>query len=280
MIAVFDGLEKNLTNNSLHTIGAALKTALHGLNLIFTFLCGAMVGTDSRAKACLFRCYCKENVPIFAALILVAAGSVVTAFTPCLGVKDCKKSDFSWNSAGIFLQIASGVFYGLKFTVIKQLYGTQNSHMGEDYQPPPKVYIAAAVNPVIGLISLLFAPFFGPNWSLVSEWDEFLGLSALLALTFTVITVLELQLTELTTPTTVAILSLFKNVLLVILFLSLPVAGVKEEFTDSQQLGFAVSCLGALAYACLSRRSSGEDGSAGSQPSALQRRPSFCEEEY
>ena len=37
LIALLAGFEKNLTNSSLSAIGGALKTALHGLNVIFTF---------------------------------------------------------------------------------------------------------------------------------------------------------------------------------------------------------------------------------------------------
>jgi len=49
-IAVLQGLQKNLTNSSLHTIGAAVKTSIHGFNVIFVFFIAAFLGADEPSR--------------------------------------------------------------------------------------------------------------------------------------------------------------------------------------------------------------------------------------
>eukprot|EP00434_Breviolum_minutum_P011701 symbB.v1.2.010322.t1/scaffold671.1/size323421/3 len=72
LIAVLAGLEKNLTNSSLSSIGGALKTALHGLNVVFTFFVAAIAGADHRAYDCIRGCHCIGNLLLAASLVLVA----------------------------------------------------------------------------------------------------------------------------------------------------------------------------------------------------------------
>eukprot|EP00913_Durusdinium_trenchii_P014449 g13553.t2 len=72
LIAVLAGLEKNLTNSSLSSIGGALKTALHGLNVVFTFFVAAIAGADDRAYYCIRGCRCSGNLLLTISLILLA----------------------------------------------------------------------------------------------------------------------------------------------------------------------------------------------------------------
>ncbi|CAJ1343472.1 unnamed protein product, partial [Effrenium voratum] len=72
LIAILAGLEKNLTNSSLSHIGGALKTALHGLNVVFTFFVAAFAGADDRSKFCILGCQCRGNLLLALSVVLVA----------------------------------------------------------------------------------------------------------------------------------------------------------------------------------------------------------------
>ncbi|OLP75923.1 hypothetical protein AK812_SmicGene44212 [Symbiodinium microadriaticum] len=71
IIAILAGLEKNLTNSSLSHIGGALKTALHGLNVVFTLVVSAFAGADDRAKFCILGCQWRGNVMLSLSICLV-----------------------------------------------------------------------------------------------------------------------------------------------------------------------------------------------------------------
>ncbi|CAE6944475.1 unnamed protein product [Symbiodinium sp. CCMP2592] len=71
IIAILAGLEKNLTNSSLSHIGGALKTALHGLNVVFTLIVSAFAGADDRAKFCILGCQWRGNVMLSLSICLV-----------------------------------------------------------------------------------------------------------------------------------------------------------------------------------------------------------------
>ncbi|CAE8641942.1 unnamed protein product [Polarella glacialis] len=178
LIAVLAGLERNLTNSSMYKIGASLKTALHGFNVIFTFFAAALCGVDQLGRKCLLSCGCGDNLLLTAALVLVSGGGVVTAI--------CENN---WGAAGlgIALQLASSVAYAAKFTAVKLLLGKGDARAvsdpaelppsklqsGEDVSDVLCVYmpvflacysIAFVVNPITGLMALAFLPFFETSW--------------------------------------------------------------------------------------------------------------------
>lgn len=246
LIAVLAALERNLTNLSLYKIGGSLKkTALHGFNVIFTFLAAALSGADQRGTRCLAKCACGDNVLLTTSLVLVLGGSVVTAV---VGDGIAHGADWSGNVLGVTLQLASSLAYALKFVAAKLLLGDGEvtcSDKGGGL-PPSKVQIAFVVNPITGLMALAFLPFFETSLELPP-----LGTIMAVSLCATGILVFELRLTELTSPLTVSVLAVLHNVVIVIFF-----AYLGESLSHGQVAGFAVSTLGAMCYACAAKQKS------------------------
>ncbi|CAE7567277.1 Klhl18 [Symbiodinium sp. CCMP2592] len=249
-IAILAGLERNLTNSSLYKIGGSLKTALHGFNVPLAFLMAALCGVDDLGRSCLLGCGCGKNLLLTLALVLIAAGSIVTA-----AIGDGTGDSWHGDLLGVFLQVASSVAYALKFAVAKMLFnsGDPQNATGVDpgSLPPSKVQIAFVVNPITGLMSLLFLPFFESNFALPSvDSTVVVGICA------TGILVFELLLTELTSPLTVSVLGVMHNVVIVVFF---TLTG--ERMSTGQVAGFTVSTAGAICYACARKRQAGSTGS-------------------
>lgn len=239
-ISVLAGLEKNLTNSSLYSIGVSLKTALHTFNVIFTLFLAAFLGVDPKTRFCIFGCQCRGNLRLTLSIVLVLSGGLATAaFEP-------GKDDWAVNVTGVALQLASSLCYALKFVTIKMLLGDESRQemflLSQD-KPPSSVQIAFLANPVIGLISFAFFP-------LVEKTIEvpygLWGTAAQVAVSITGILLLQLRLTQLTSPLTVAILGVLKDVLTVLFFTSF----TEEDFTMEQAIGYSVSALGVVFYAC------------------------------
>mmetsp|Transcript_72057 Transcript_72057/g.202208 ORF Transcript_72057/g.202208 Transcript_72057/m.202208 type:complete len:141 (+) Transcript_72057:2-424(+) len=74
-------------------------------------------------------------------------------------------------------------------------------------------------------------------------------LATVVGVGITGVMVFQLQLTKLTTPTTVATLGVLKNIATVLFFLN----ARGESFTKAQELGFTVATVGVLTYACAMR---------------------------
>lgn len=240
IIAILAGLEKNLTNSSLSHIGGALKTALHGLNVVFTLVVSAFAGADDRAKFCILGCQWRGNVMLSLSICLVAAGSIVMAVFQ-------GAEEGAWNSSmvGVSLQLGSGLAYAFKFTAIKLLLGgPSDEFVNSAQQPPSKAQVAFVCNPVTGLVSLAILPL-GKDWTLPS-----MPLAVAVAASATGILVFQLRLTQLTSPLTVSVLSVFHDVAIVLFFL----IADGERFTTAQQAGYAVSAAGAVLYSCAKMR--------------------------
>jgi len=266
-IAVLAGLERNLTNSSLYKIGGSLKTALHGFNVPLAFVMAALCGVDDVGRMCLLRCGCGNNLLLTLALLLIAAGSLVTA-----AIGDGAGGSWNGDAWGIILQISSSLAYALKFAVAKMLFNTAGHGSVEDIDqsslPPSKVQIAFVVNPVTGLMSLLFLPFFETSFDLPA-WDT----TVVVGICATGILVFELLLTELTSPLTVSVLGVMHNVVIVVFFTILG-----ERMSTGQVVGFAVSTLGAVCYACARKQQAKSGGLLTSREEEMQRANSSVEE--
>lgn len=231
LIAFLAGAERNLTNSSMYSIGAGLKTALHGFNVVLTFMAAIVFGADKEARACVFGCKCRGNLAMIPALLLVSGGGLVTAL--------CGRKSMAADALGIVLQLSSGVCYALKYTVVKLLLcGPDGSHGGED--KPSKTQIAFVANPVAALLSLIFVPIFESTWDAPS-----IDVILVTGLCATGILIFEFRLTELTSPLTVSVLAVLHNVVIVYYF----VVFTGENMDSAQLYGFGVSSIGAIIYA-------------------------------
>ncbi|OLQ11656.1 Gigaxonin [Symbiodinium microadriaticum] len=265
-IAVLAGLERNLTNSSLYKIGGSLKTALHGFNVPLAFLMAALCGVDELGRSCLLGCGCGNNLLLTLALVLIAAGSIVTA-----AIGDGSGGSWHGDLLGVFLQVASSVAYALKFAVAKMLFNSGDPNAaGVDpgSLPPSKDQIAFVVNPVTGLMSLLFLPFFESNFALPS-----VDSAVVVGICATGILVFELLLTELTSPLTVSVLGVMHNVVIVVFFTLMG-----ERMSTGQVAGFTVSTAGAICYACARKRQAKRGGLLTSRSEEMQRANSGVEE--
>jgi len=238
LIAVLSALERNLTNSALYSIGGALKTALHGFNVLVTFFVAALLGVDKRSQSCLFGCRCRGNLALVPVLVLVASGGVVTAL--------CGKGSWHGSATGICLQLASSIAYALKYSLMKLLLGHGHSGPQENGSScsltPSKMQIAVVAQPVTGIVAMCFLPFFESDWSPppISVFISFgFGVTGIL--------IFELQLVQLTSPLTVSILSAVHNVIIVLFF----VIKDNEQLSSAQMAGFAVSSIGVAGYAWL-----------------------------
>lgn len=242
LIAVLAGLEKNLTNSSLSSIGGALKTALHGLNVVFTFFVAAISGADDRAYYCIRGCRCSGNLLLSLSLVLVASGSVFALPDPKHGSQDAWKSSH-W---GVVLQLGSGLAYAMKFTAIKLLLCGNEQSPNVEQRAPSKAHVVLFCNPVIGLMSLALVPLGPNNWSLPP-----MGLAVAVAVAATPILVLQMQLIQLLkSPVTVAVLAVFHDLMIVLYFVLMG----GETFSEAQVIGYAVSAVGAVLYSCAKYR--------------------------
>jgi len=234
LIALCAGLEKNLTNSSLTSIGAGLKTALHSLNVIFTFFIAIALGVDEVSAQCVRRCRCRGNFCLIVALMLVTAGGLVTGL--------CVELLYE-NAVGIVLQLSSGVMYGIRLSVTKMLLSHDGRRHGFLIQPPSKSQVAFVSIPIIGLVSFAFRPVFELFEEKLPSAD--VRAILLLGLAIPLMVVCQLRLMELTSPLTVAVLSVMRDVEVVLFF----AVTQGEIFTTAQKAGFSVSVVGALVYA-------------------------------
>mmetsp|Transcript_51089 Transcript_51089/g.91743 ORF Transcript_51089/g.91743 Transcript_51089/m.91743 type:complete len:341 (-) Transcript_51089:159-1181(-) len=241
-IALLAGLERNLTNSSLYKIGGSLKTALHGFNVIFTFFAAALCGADLAGRRCIGSCACSDNLLLTLSLLLISGGSLVTAL-----VGD-GSGGWSGDALGVTLQLSSSLAYAMKFSVAKLLFHKgADAGVSPESLPPSKLQIAFVVNPVTGLMGLLFLPFFEKSYALPP-----LGVTLAVAVCATGILIFELRLTELTSPLTVSVLAVLHNVVIVLFFCLLE----GEEMSRGEIAGFTVSTLGSICYAAASKRQS------------------------
>lgn len=157
LISMLSGLERNLTNAALYSIGGSLKTALHGLNVIMVFFSGALVaGVDDRARKCLFRCcwICRNHdsrsgsTPALPERTITDGQYLVNHHVDDRGShRECcrssnilmgpvlllvgggglvtalsgNKSNWKGDFVGVSLQLSSGVAYAMKHVLIKVL---------------------------------------------------------------------------------------------------------------------------------------------------------------
>lgn len=230
-ISLAAAAERNLTNASLYYIGAALKTALHGFNVLFTFFIGMLFSIDEHSKRCLFGCKCKKYWLLTLGLILLTAGNCSTL---------AAGGDSHGNLIGIVLQLGSSVAYAIKFSIAKIMLGDGNHKDGCGKARPSKLDITFVASPFLGVSALAFLPFLEDSWDMPASTPVVsFGVQVLLILVF------ELRLTELTSPLTVSVLAVFHNVVIVLIFVS--VAG--ESLSVVEAVGYAISTLGCLIYA-------------------------------
>eukprot|EP00933_Yihiella_yeosuensis_P074819 TRINITY_DN83881_c0_g1_i1.p1 TRINITY_DN83881_c0_g1~~TRINITY_DN83881_c0_g1_i1.p1 ORF type:complete len:376 (+),score=38.23 TRINITY_DN83881_c0_g1_i1:97-1224(+) len=242
-IAIFAGLEKNLTNTSTHYISGSLKTALHGFNMVFSFLATALLGLDDASIWCIKRCRCcGDNMFLTLSILMVAAGSVVMTIAG-----EQTSEDFSDFLLGVALQLGSGIAFALKFTAIKFVLGRgkNEDYVDPDKKPPSRAQIAVVTVPMIGLTSVAFWPLDDHQHGFGIPDDSILpcvvaGVMAVGIILF------QLRLTELTNPVTVSILAVFKDALILTYLLTDKNTG--ESFTKDQVLGYTMSAIGAIFY--------------------------------
>lgn len=275
LISVLAGLERNLTNASLYTIGGSLKTALHGFNVFFVFLVSGLVpGVDKRTRIFLLggqglRKRCRpSNLALLPVLLLVVGGGSVTAVCG-------KQEKGAWQAGvvGVLLQLSSGVVYALKYALMKLLLGHQSQPQSGDHawrqqrivapgettgslsasaSPiPTKPQVALVAQPLTGLIALAFVLVFENGDFTPPPLDEVFYF----ALGGTGILIFELQLVQLTSPLTVAVLAAMHNVVIVLFF----VLQDGESLDSAQSAGFAVSTVGVIGYAVVKHWQRTED---------------------
>lgn len=226
LLGLLNGLEINLGNSSLYTVGASLKTAMGGFNVVVTFVAAALLGTNPTDRDCLLGCKCHSHGFLSLAIAMVAGGCVLTALM---------ETEQNWGASqpGILLQLASSVFYALRYTAVKLLLnGSPDS--------PSKLQTAAVVSPVTGLVALCCLPFFEDGWQVPEIQDI-----AVLSLSIIGIMMFELRLVELTSPVTVSVLAIMHNVVIVAFFSLFQ----HDALSKMQFAGFAVSICGSLCYA-------------------------------
>lgn len=154
-ISIAAAAERNLTNASLYYIGAALKTALHGFNVLFTFFIGVLFGIDQHSRRCIFDCSCKKYGLLTLGLLFLAAGNLLTL---------AAGGDSHGNLAGVLLQLGSSVAYAIKFSIAKQLLGDGKHKSRCEKASPSKLEIAFVASPVLGVSALVFLPFLENTW--------------------------------------------------------------------------------------------------------------------
>jgi len=226
LLGLLNGLEINLGNSSLYTVGASLKTAMGAFNVLVTFVAAALLGANPADRDCLLGCKCHKHGLLSLAIALVAGGCVLTAL---MGTEQ------NWGASlpGMLLQLTSSVFYALRYTAVKLLLnGSPDS--------PSKLQTAAVVSPVTGLVAVCCLPFFEGGWQVPDIQDI-----AVLSLSIIGILMCELRLVELTSPLTVSVLATMHNVVIVLFFSLFQ----HDALSKTQCLGFAVSTLGSLCYA-------------------------------
>lgn len=277
-IAVLHGFEKNLTNSALFTIGAALKTALHGFNVIFVFFIAAFMGADEPTRWCIVGCRWRGRVILALSIMVVASGSfVAAAFSNCDA-----RHDTCWQGGieGMILQLSSGLCYAIKLTCIKLLLGDREDsqfYADENAKPPSKYQISFVADITTGLISLAFLPVFEKTWVLPD-----MRLALALGASVTGIFMMQLRITELTSPLTVAVLGVFHDLAIVGFTLNYYNDDHHEHWTSAQAYGYSVSIVGVLMYACTSlgnRRQHARSGDSG-RPASNDSLHSSVEQDY
>jgi len=226
LLGLLNGLEINLGNSSLYTVGASLKTAMGGFNVVATFFAAALLGANPADHDCLLGCKCHNHGFLGLAIAMLAGGCILTAL---MGTEQ------NWGASlpGMLLQLSSSVFYALRYTAVKLLLnGSPDS--------PSKLQTAAVVSPVTGLVALCCIPFFEGGWQVPEIQDI-----AVLSLSIIGILMFELRLVELTSPLTVSVLAIMHNVVIVLFFALFQ----HDVLSNLQYVGFAVSICGSLCYA-------------------------------
>merc|ERR1712194_520273 len=137
--------------------------------------------------------------------------------------------------------------YALKFTLIKLVLGDADEdciYVNPNMRPPTISQMGFVTNPGTGIISLAFLPIFDTSWELPN-----MSLACALGASITGIIILQLRITELTSPLTVAVLGVFHD-LGIVLFSLYQHKDEYEQWKPAQTYGYSVSILGVLLYAC------------------------------
>merc|ERR1711920_864045 len=151
---------------------------------------------------------------------------------------------------GIALQLGSRLAYALKFTAVKLLLPS-----GLGRHRLSKAAIAFLAQPFTGLVALAFVPIFESDWEMPALQDSLaVGCCA------TGILLLELRLTELTSPLTVAVLGMLHNAVSMLFVITVG----EDDLSFSQAAGIGVSTAGALLYACSKSNKVPDDDSSAS----------------
>jgi len=237
LISALAGLERNLTSLSLYFISASLKTAMHAFNPIFTFVIAAMLGADPSSREIIMKCKVQGSGMLLSALSFLAVGGVIAAIWGKAGGES--------HMQGILMNLGSGVAFAVKFSLAKMLLrkptAEQDGYVLMQQKPTPsKVQLSIAMNLITGLAALPFVPLLDHgDMTLPPMMDTLIMGGCIL-----VILLCQLQLTELTSPLTVAVLQALHNVVIVLYF---SVLG-GELLPAPVYYGFALSSIGAVFY--------------------------------
>merc|ERR1740123_1357508 len=150
-LALMTGLERTLTNASLYTITASLKTMLHAFNVPFTVVASAALGADQSSRSCLLAMECSktDQLSLTLALTLITVGALLSAFDG---------TEIQGSSVGIILQLLSGVAYALRHSIAKLLYPGADSDSTEAACKPSKLEVSAVAFPVTAIVALCCIP--------------------------------------------------------------------------------------------------------------------------
>jgi len=270
-ISLLTAGERNLTNFSMSSIGASLKTALHGINVPLTFFVALLFGVDQGRRGS------PSSVFMVPILLVVASGGMLSAVCGPTGAGQVASS-----RTGIALQMGSSLCCALKYTCVKLLLGagaprrrTRPQSLNEvrllsdvDGVPavqdtataPSKTQLAFVSQPITGLVALAVFLHTQSETQIVqtpSPQQAPLDISTCLffGMAATCLFLFEMQLLELTSPTDVAVMSAAHNVIIFLYFVIFD----GEIAGSAEVLGFTVSTMGAVGYALLKRAESQRD---------------------
>lgn len=236
-VAMLTGLERALTNASLYSISASMKTMLHAFNVPFTVVASAVIGVDQATRDCLFGCQCSRQAHRSNSISLscIFFGALLTA-------ADSSEVKGSW--IGIFVQLLSGCAFALKYSAAELIIkskdtGTGTHNMSPAAPPVSKLEMAAVTFPTTALVGFVLLPIFDPQWKQPNLWDTIVTGVGIMGILLS-----ELRLTELKGAITLSVLGNLRNVLMIAYF----VVQEGEVATPYMLLGFTLSTVGSLAY--------------------------------
>lgn len=249
-IGLLAGLEVNFSNSSLYYvesgvgISVPVKTALQGFNVIFTFLVTAIFDVDHQSRRCFVGCRLWEHGTLGLALVSITLGSGIVAW-----------SRIQWTESrswiGVSSQLCSSLAFALKYSVMKRLMDNapvMSSAASFNSLAPTAAQLAFVATPLTAGSALCFLPVF-------SDTFEMPGLMSILVLglSVTVVLLCEFRLTRLTSPVTVSVLNVVKNVAVVMFFQVQILDGASSGMVllqGHERTAFAISSFGCLAYGC------------------------------